>query len=234
MAGRRRSGALPRAFYDRPTLHVARDLIGKVLYHRTPDGTTAGLIVETEAYIGESDPACHASTGRTSRNDPLYGAPGLAYVYFTYGMHHLINAVTEPEGTPAAVLIRALVPLEGIDLMHRRRGARRDGAPMPEHQLCRGPGSLAKAMGIALCQNRLDLTASQESGLWVADAGIQLGDVQWSPRIGITLGTDKLWRCFVPGNRCVSGGAAADGSARSSPARTRGTRPSSPHGPRPR
>ena len=221
---------LPRAFYDRPTLDVARDLIGKVLYHRSADGTTAGWIAETEAYIGESDPACHASKGRTTRNDPLYGRPGLSYVYFTYGMHHLINAVTEPEGAPAAVLIRALVPLDGLDLMHRRRGARKDGSRVPDHQLCKGPGSLAKAMGIALEQNRLDLTAPRASGLWIADAGRTIDEVRWSPRIGITLGTDRLWRCFVPGHRAVSGGAAG-GSLRPSSPRARGIRPSFPCGP---
>jgi len=230
----RAAHALRREFYDRATLNVTRELIGKVLYHRTPEGTTAGLIVETEAYIGEADPACHASTGRTTRNDPLYGAPGLAYVYFTYGMHHLINAVTEAEGTPAAVLIRALVPLEGVELMHRRRGTRKDGAPMREQQLCRGPGSLARAMGIALAQNRLDLTRPRTSGLWIADAGVRLDEVRWSPRIGVSQGADRLWRCFVPGDRCVSGGAAAGYSPRPWPARPPGTRPSSPRGSRSR
>src|SRR4029077_6160767 len=112
---------LPRAFYDRPTLDVARDLIGKVLVHRYRGTTTSGAIVEVEAYIGESDPACHAAPGLTRRNAPLYGPPGFAYVYLNYGIHYLVNVVTEGEREPAAVLIRALDPVDGVDVMRRRR-----------------------------------------------------------------------------------------------------------------
>src|SRR3954470_8026663 len=108
-------------FYARPTLDVARDLIGKVLIHKTSTGVTAGAIVEVEAYIGEDDPACHAAPGPTQRNAPLYGPPGHAYVYLNYGVHYLVNVVTEPAGSPAAVLIRALEPLDGLSLMRRRR-----------------------------------------------------------------------------------------------------------------
>ena len=112
------------SFYARPTLEVLEDLIGKVLVHDVRGRRTAGIIVEAEAYIGEDDPACHAAPGPTTRNAPLYGPPGRAYVYLNYGMHYLVNAVTESEGSPAAVLIRALDPLEGVELMARRRGMR--------------------------------------------------------------------------------------------------------------
>src|SRR6188472_310751 len=139
--------ALPRSFYDRPTLTVAVDLLGKVLVRRTASGVTAGMIVEAEAYIGEDDPACHAAPGPTARNAPLYGPPGVAYVYLNYGMHYLVNAVTEAEGSPAAVLIRALEPIEGIALMQRRRRGR---TAIDVPALCRGPGNLTKALGISL------------------------------------------------------------------------------------
>src|SRR5262245_30620458 len=112
---------LPRSFYDRPTLKVAKDLLGKVLVHRASGGVTAGMIVEAEAYIGEDDPACHAAPGPTNRNAPLYGRPGFSYVYLNYGIHYLVNAVTETAGRPAAVLIRALEPVDGLGLMQKRR-----------------------------------------------------------------------------------------------------------------
>src|SRR5262245_62497534 len=144
---------LPRAFYDRPTLTVAEELIGKVLVHRTRQGMASGIIVETEAYIGEDDPACHAAPGRTRRNAPLYGPPGVAYVYFNYGMHYLVNAVTEAEGSPAAVLIRALEPVEGVEVMCRRRGPN-PGTPVDlRRRLSSGPGNVTKALAIDLRQN---------------------------------------------------------------------------------
>lgn len=199
-AARARPRPLPRGFYDRDTLTVAAELIGKVLVHRTAAGLTAGAIVETEAYIGESDPACHAAPGPTKRNAPLYGPPGVAYVYLNYGMHYLVNAVTEGEGSPAAVLIRALEPLEGVEAMQKRRGGR--GSAIDLSALCRGPGNLTKALGISLAQNRLLLT---EPPLSIEDWGVEARDLAWGPRIGIRVGTDRPWRCYVAGHACVSG-----------------------------
>lgn len=199
---------LPRRFYDRPTLDVARDLVGKVLVHNRRGVVTSGVIVEVEAYIGESDPACHAAPGPTNRNAPLYGPPGFAYVYLNYGIHALVNVVTEREGLPAAVLIRALEPLDGIDVMRRRRARRAKGrrvrrldAAVPTHELCRGPGNLTMAMGIALADNRADLMGPRLS---IEDRGIRLGAIVWGPRIGINVGTEHPWRAFIAGHAAVS------------------------------
>jgi len=189
---------LPRSFYNRPTLDVARDLIGKVLVHRRRGALTSGIIVEVEAYIGESDPACHAAPGPTNRNAPLYGRPGFAYVYFNYGVHWLVNAVTEPEGSPAAVLIRALEPLDGIATMRRRRARK-----VPDHELCRGPGNLTKAMGITGAQNREDLCGPH---LYIEDRGLPAArEIVWGPRIGITVGTEREWRAYVRAHPSVTG-----------------------------
>ncbi len=189
---------LPRSFYNRPTLDVARDLIGKVLVHNRRGATTSGIIVEVEAYIGESDPACHAAPGPTTRNAPLYGPPGFAYVYLNYGIHWLVNAVTEAEGSPAAVLIRALEPIDGIDTMRRRRGRR-----LSLHDVCRGPGNLTKAMGITSAQNREDLCGAR---LYIEDRRLPPAhEIAWGPRIGITVGTERKWRGYVAAHPSVTG-----------------------------
>lgn len=199
---------LPRRFYARPTLKVAQDLLGKVLVHRTRTGVTSGIIVEVEAYVGESDPACHAAPGPTTRNAPLYGPPGHAYVYLNYGVHYLFNVVTEAEGRPAAVLIRALEPVEGVPLMRKRRArdrtvryAARD-REFSIHDLCRGPGNVTHAMGISLRDNRVDLLGP---ALYIEDRGHRVSHVTWSPRIGITKGTEKHWRCYSTASTAVSG-----------------------------
>ena len=201
----RPASRLPRAFYDRPTLDVARELIGKVLVHRRQGVLTSGIIVETEAYIGEDDPACHAAPGRTRRNEPLYGPPGVSYVYLNYGIHCLVNVVTEPEGSPAAVLIRALEPLDGVATMRRRRAraakGRRTPSDLPTHDLCRGPGNLTMAMGITLAENRLDLRADR---LYVEERGLSVAPLAWGPRIGIRVGTDRPWRVWVARHPAVS------------------------------
>ena len=198
---------LRRAFYARPTLEVAADLLGKVLVHHARAGITSGIILEVEAYIGESDPACHAAPGPTNRNAPMYGEPGHAYVYLNYGVHPLMNVVTEPARSPAAVLIRALEPLEGIPLMRRRRMRsrtvrRKKPAPIPDHALCRGPGNLTHAMGITLKHTGIDLLGKT---LFVEDRGHRIGKIAWSPRIGINVATERPWRCYAEGHVSVSG-----------------------------
>ena len=202
MRGDRR--VLPRAFYARPTLEVTRHLIGKVLVHETRAGLASGVIVETEAYIGESDPACHAAPGPTNRNAPLYGPPGFAYVYLNYGIHYLVNAVTEPDGSPAAVLIRALEPIDGEALMRRRRarGLSRSGSELSAAELCRGPGNLTRALGIALAQNRYDLTGGP---LRIEERQLAPREIAWSSRIGIRVGMEAQWRCFAVDSEAVSG-----------------------------
>lgn len=195
----RRRRVLPRTFYDRPTLEVADALLGKVLVCRAGGIETSGIIVEVEAYIGESDPACHAAPGPTTRNAPLYGPPGHAYVYLNYGIHYLVNVVTEPAGDPAAVLIRALDPLDGIDTMRARRQRVSKGRGVVPRtleitDLCRGPGNLTMAMGITLAENRADLLGGR---LWIEDRGVAVRPVRWTPRIGIRVGTDRLWRAHV-------------------------------------
>ncbi len=198
---------LPRRFYDRPTLEVARELLGLALVHNRRGVVTSGVIVEVEAYIGESDPACHAAPGPTRRNEPLYGIPGHAYVYLNYGIHCLMNVVTESHGSPAAVLLRALDPLDGVDVMRRRRareakGRRREtAAALSTHALCRGPGNLTMAMGITLADNRVDLLGER---LYIEDRGIRMGDIAWGPRIGIRVGTESPWRAWVNGHAAVS------------------------------
>jgi len=201
---------LPRRFYDRPTLDVARDLIGKVLVHNRRGTRTSGIIVEVEAYIGESDPACHAAPGRTTRNRPLYGPPGFAYVYLNYGIHALVNVVTESAGDPAAVLIRALEPVSGIDVMRRRRArgakgrAPRAASTLSNQLLCSGPGNLTVAMGITLAQNYADLCGDI---LYLEDSASDRGadTLAWGPRIGINVGTDRPWRVYLEGHPSVSG-----------------------------
>jgi DNA-3-methyladenine glycosylase len=193
----RNSAALPRDFYARDTELVARDLLGCILECRTEQGVASGRIVETEAYIGEHDLACHAAAGRTRRTEPLYGPPGTAYVYFIYGVHWCFNAVTRDEGSPSAVLIRALEPVTGVDLMHRRRpAARRDSA------LTNGPGKLCAALGIDVRHNALTLNRPPtliREGDRVSDAQVVI-----TPRIGIRESADWPLRWLIADNPYVS------------------------------
>ncbi|MCG8402482.1 MAG: DNA-3-methyladenine glycosylase [Firmicutes bacterium] len=184
---------LSREFYARDTVTVARALPGCVLVRRTPEGTTAGIIVETEAYL-QGDPACHASRGMTPRNSPMFGPPGYAYVYFTYGLHFCFNVVSAGEGIGEAVLIRALEPVAGIELMRRRRG-RED-----IRQLCSGPAKLTRAMAIGREENRSDLTGDK---IFIC-GGSEQGELVTTTRIGIRDGADLPLRFYLHRSRFVS------------------------------
>jgi DNA-3-methyladenine glycosylase len=184
---------LPRDFYNRPTLTVARELIGARLVRILDGVKLVGLITETEAYISQKDLACHAKAGLTPRTAPMFGEPGHAYVYFTYGNHWMLNAVTEQKGFPAAVLIRAIQPIEGAEIMLERRQG---------HDTF-GPGKLTQAMGITKSENQADLTGTA-SGLWI-EAGIQVPNsrVTKGPRVGLNSTPEpwlsKPWRFLVKG-----------------------------------
>jgi DNA-3-methyladenine glycosylase len=186
---------LPRDFYDRPTLTVARELIGARLVRIQGGAKLVGLITETEAYISEKDLACHAKAGLTPRTRVMFGEPGHAYVYFTYGNHWMLNVVTEKAGFPAAVLIRAIQPIEGVDIMMERRQGRDTF----------GPGKLCQAMGITKTENGADLTETS-SGLWI-EAGVQIPKslVTKGPRVGLNNTPEpwlsKPWRFLVKGWR---------------------------------
>ena len=176
--------------YTREVCAVARALIGRVVRH----GETAGVIVETEAYH-ESEPACHAHVGRTPRTITLFGPPGRAYVYRSYGVHAMLNAVAESEGIGAAVLIRALEPLEGIELMRARRGRER------VEELCSGPGKLTQALGIELAHNGGDL---REGPVTISPRAERRLEIVTSRRIGITRAVELPWRFSVAGSPFVS------------------------------
>jgi DNA-3-methyladenine glycosylase len=191
---------LKRAFYDRPTVDVARELLGKVLVH----GRTAGIIVETEAYLGGEDLAAHSAHGVTDRTRVIFGPPGHAYVYFIYGMYECLNLVCEPEGIPGCVLVRALEPVAGMGIMQRRRPAARK----PE-DLASGPGKLTLAMGITRAQNAADVTRG--SLVVRQSVGAPHLEIAVTPRIGITKCADLPLRFLIRGNRFVSGKATGNG-----------------------
>src|SRR5688572_1177092 len=189
---------LARDFYDRPTLTVARELIGARLVRILDSKKLVGLITETEAYISEKDLACHAKAGRTARTAVMYGEPGHAYVYFTYGNHWMLNVVTEREDFPAAVLIRAIQPIEGAEIMSARRSGRDTF----------GPGKLCQALGITKSENGIDLTETN-GGLWI-EAGLKVPNslVTKGPRVGLNNTPEpwlsKPWRFLVKGHVIAS------------------------------
>jgi len=197
-ARRVRFGApLPLSFYARDTEEVARELLGAILCTVTPDGIAAGRIVETEAYLGEHDAACHASAGRTARTHWLYGPPGRAYVYFIYGMYWCFNAVTRATGLPSAVLVRALEPVEGVELMSARRGH-----PARARDLANGPGKLCGALAITGALNGLRLDRpplSIRRGREIPDSQVLV-----TPRIGIRRAAEWPLRWAVRDSEFVS------------------------------
>lgn len=186
---------MSRSFYNRPTLEVASDLLGKYIVYESPDGRLSARIVEVEAYIGQDDPACHASRGQTKRNAIMFGPPGFSYIYFIYGMYHCLNFVTEDEGKPAAVLLRAAEPSDGVELMQQRSSKSRP------HELLNGPGKFCRAFGLNRSQNNCDLTNSE---LYLEDHQEKVPDIKQSHRIGIRLGADLLWRFYDGSSKSVS------------------------------
>ena len=198
---------LPRAFYARPARTVARALLGRTLVRDGPGGRVAGVIVEVEAYRGALDPASHAYRGPTPRNRTMFGPPGHAYVYFTYGMHHCVNVVCEEEGRAAAVLLRALAPCAGLATM----AARRDGAPWA--RLAQGPGRLARALALTRADDGADLVRGR---LWLADLPPRRGGrpIARGPRIGISAARERPWRFWLAGHPCVSPPRGAPGPRR--------------------
>lgn len=192
---------LPKSFYNRSVHTVAPELIGCLILH---DGV-GGIIVETEAYDRE-DPACHAAAGMTGRNRVMFGPPGRAYVYFTYGMHHLLNIVCEEDGEPAGVLLRALEPTDGIEEMRRRR------APVHDlHDLTDGPGKLAQALGVDLRQYGLPVYRG-ELKIYARQVDWQKPRIIATPRIGIRVGTRRKWRYCAADSRFLSRKLSAKGA----------------------
>ncbi len=185
-----------RQFYARDTIHVARDLLGTFLLHRTPHGVLGGRIVEVEAYLGNNDPAAHSSAGKTRRTAVIFGPPGHAYVYRIYGMYQCLNVVAEPEGRPGCVLVRALEPVCGVSVMRARRKARR------VVEIANGPGKLSIAMGIGMDLYGADLTDSSLT-IRIPQVAGQI-EIETSTRIGINKATGLPLRFFIANNSYVS------------------------------
>jgi DNA-3-methyladenine glycosylase len=186
---------LDRSFYERPVLEVAKDLVGCTVWSRLGGATTAGRIVEAEAYADVTDLASHAARLKRGRVESMSGPPGFAYVYRSHGIHAMLNVVAEREGSTAAILIRALEPVCGISVMQERRGVDSVEA------LCSGPGKLCQALGISLDDHGIDLVTSVQ--LWVAP-GQSKPAISTSSRIGISRDRDRMWRVFETGSRFVS------------------------------
>jgi len=191
---------LPRSFYLRPTLVVARDLLGKLIVRKTPAALLTGMIVEVEAYLGERDPASHAFKGKTPRNEVMFRTGGHLYVYFTYGMHYCANVVTGKEGMGRAVLLRAIAPLQGVSVMQKNRNHR--SRPLKEHELTNGPAKLCEAFGIDRRHDGTDLLGDE---IFITEGNtIRPSFIGSSPRIGISKAVHHKWRFFLRENLWVS------------------------------
>jgi DNA-3-methyladenine glycosylase len=198
---------LPREFYNRNPITVARDLLGKLLIRREGRKLLAGRIVEDEAYLGADDPAAHAYSGRTARNAALFGPPGHAYVYFIYGNHYCLNVSCMPEGYGEGVLLRAMEPVAGIDAMAEARGLELQ-SPAPPAQLrliSSGPGRLSEALDITRERDNAKDVTSRRSDLWFADDGYRPEKIVATPRIGIRKAVDEPLRFVVAGSPFSSG-----------------------------
>jgi DNA-3-methyladenine glycosylase len=199
VGGRRRLTPLPRVFYHRPVLEVARALLGCVLVRTTPDGVVALRLTEVEAYAGEEDPGSHAFRGRTRRNATMFGDGGHAYVYFTYGMHYCVNVVCGPPGVARAVLLRAGEVVDGVDLATRRRAGCRP------RDLARGPARLTQALGIARADDGLDLTDPDSGLTLLPGARGPRSTIATGPRVGVAgAGAPTPWRFWIDGEPTVS------------------------------
>jgi len=197
MRAAKKGNVLNRSFYCRNTLTVAKQLLGKLLVRELPEGKVAGKIVEVEAYRGSDDPASHAYKGKTQRNQIMFGEGGYAYIYFIYGKHFCLNVTTEKVGVPGAVLIRAVEPVYGIEIMKRKRRTEN------VKNLTNGPGKLTQAMDITVELNGWDLTRGEK--LYICDLDVvEPFEVVSSGRIGVKAGADKPWRFFIKGNLFVS------------------------------
>lgn len=204
-------------FYLQDTVELAKRILNCLLISESPEGTTIGRISETEAYTA-NDPACHAFRGKTARNQAMFGTPGHSYIYFTYGMHHCFNVVSASEGVGEAVLVRSIEPLLGLELMRKRRGLSKEidfksdncqnneaGRQKLGVALCGGPGKLCQAFGLDLSQNGLDLT--QQGRLWIGCPNEEMQNVEHviaTPRIGISVETERLERFYLKGERFLS------------------------------
>ena len=191
----RKGKRLSRSFYERPTLEVSRDLLGKWIVYESPDGRLSARIVEVEAYIGQNDPACHAAAGKTKRTELMFGRGGFAYIYFIYGMYNCFNFVTEKQGRAAAGLLRAAEPRDGLALMQQ------NSPRQTKEKILAGPGKFCRSFGLTRDQNGADLTGKL---IWVEDRDESPILVHTTPRIGIRKAVENPWRFFDAESKSVS------------------------------